>query len=654
MTSNDSDRITKEVFQLSDRTTVLPIVHGSGQFAQTVVNWLLSHQYDCVAIPLPQSFQTQVESATLALPTPSVVVQRPRTVNRDDGWMNGDWSGSNQDREQDQIDADMNYVPIDPCQGVIAAIRVCLGEHIPRAFIDLESEQFTPFSSVLPDPYAVRKVSPDKFATAVLPAIPRPESEQINEQIHYMATQLKKLEESYEQILFITSVQYWPWIREAYLDSIQNDAPVSPAEFKGTEFLDLVTETFKVDPRTYPFLLGELPFITSLYERARSELVESEDTSIDGIKELLLAARSSYQSDMGHRGRRITLTHLSKCLQYIRNLSLIQRRLTPDLVTIVTGCQQILGDEFALQVAELANHYRYGSDPFEERTSNSTIKLGIERAVFPDGGMAKMVSRLPNPPVQWKTIELNRKPNSKQKKDWEFKWNPYTQCSYPPEDQRIENFRSRVFDRAKAILGNDLARTEKFTTSVKDGIDIRDTLRHWHEKEIYVRVNPPNRGQLDACVMLFDCPADPREYPWRTTWFAEHDQESTLAFFATHFADEMIGPGIGVGTYGGALFLFPPIPIRDVWSDAQLDYATTMEERLIAAACLHSRGREIALVSPLPPGSGWRKLAKRYKKRLIHVPLSSFGDESIQQLRRVHVLNGKEVRSYAEEFIRKP
>ena len=116
----------------------------------------------------------------------------------------------------------------------------------------------------------------------------------------------------------------------------------------------------------------------------------------------------------------------------------------------------------------------------------------------------------------------------------------------------------------------------------------------------------------------------------------------------------MIGPGIGVGTYGGALFLFPPIQIRDVWSDAQLDYATTMEERLIAAACLHSRGREIALVSPLPPGSGWRKLAKRYKKKLIHVPLSSFGDESIQQLRRVHVLNGKEVRSYAEEFIRRP
>ena len=28
---------------------------------------------------------------------------------------------------------------------------------------------------------------------------------------------------------------------------------------------------------------------------------------------------------------------------------------------------------------------------------------------------------------------------------------------------------------------SDLARTEPFTTSVMDGIDIRDTLRHWYE-----------------------------------------------------------------------------------------------------------------------------------------------------------------------------
>jgi hypothetical protein len=35
------------------------------------------------------------------------------------------------------------------------------------------------------------------------------------------------------------------------------------------------------------------------------------------------------------------------------------------------------------------------------------------------------------------------------------------------------------------------------------------------------------------------------------------------------------------------------------------------------------------------------------------VPLGQFSDSTIQQLRLLHVLNGKHVRSYAAHFIRK-
>jgi len=153
--------------------------------------------------------------------------------------------------------------------------------------------------------------------------------------------------------------------------------------------------------------------------------------------------------------------------------------------------------------------------------------------------------------------------------------------------------------------------------------------------------------------MLFDSPADPRDYPWRATWFAEHKNESTLALFATNFQQRMVGPGIGQSTYGGAMFLYPPVAIRDVWIDPRLDFTETLEERLIAAACLHSGGPQVALLSHLPPGAGWRRLARRFRKHLVHVPLASFSDEHVQQLRTVHVLNGSEVRSYAEEFIRR-
>ncbi len=93
--------------------------------------------------------------------------------------------------------------------------------------------------------------------------------------------------------------------------------------------------------------------------------------------------------------------------------------------------------------------------------------------------------------------------------------------------------------------------------------------------------------------------------------------------------------------------------IPDIWQNRRFDFASTLEERLIAAACRYSQCPHVALVSSLPPGRAWRQIAKHYRKILLHVPLSQFGDATIQQLRMVHVLGGKEVRSYAARFIRR-
>ena len=665
-----------ELLRLGDRITVLPVIHGSGQFSLTIRRWMLEHSFDCVAVPLPESFREAVEESVLDLPRPTIVIQEPsirfEEPREEEDWGVASWDKSDdesnnefQDSDEDAEDSDddwddtsFSYVPVDPCQPVIMAIRAAMGEHIPRAYIDLETDPFQPFSTVMPDPFAVRQVSLDRFAAAVLPSIPRPPDEQTRDRIIHMAWRLGELEKRHERILVVVSVLYWPWIREAYNELYRVGGNGTGNNTDAASHIELPEHDevsppcrYQVEPRTLAFFFGELPFITSLYERARSELVEDEDLQIDGVKELLIAARVSYRAELGNRARRITPLLLSKCLQYIRNLSLIHRRMTPDLVTIVTAAKQILGDQFALHVAERANQYEY---LFDAGTSElPTVTLGIDQGRLPNGDTVSLVSRLPGPPIAWRTLKLQPRPSDKDRERWEYSWNPYGQCSYPPEDEKIENFRTRVFDRARATLGNDLARTEKFTTSIKDGIDIRDTLRHWYERQIYVKVVPPSRGKLDACVMLFDSPSDPREYPWRTTWFAEHESESTLAFYATNFQEEMVGPGIGLAVYGGAMFLYPPVVIPDIWTDPRLNYTETLEEKLIAAACLHSRAREIAIMSSLPPGSGWKRLARRHKKHLVHVPMSSFSDEQVQQLRMVHVLNGSQVRSYAASFIRK-
>ncbi|HTN03193.1 MAG TPA: hypothetical protein VL132_14995 [Planctomycetaceae bacterium] len=629
---------TFPVLRFSDRITCLPIIHGSGDCAVEVRRFLLTNSCDCLAVPLPPSFQTGVERAIEFLPTISLVVQPEPQVFAAQEWTpESDVTGAD-DEDDDDIPS-ASYVPIDPCQGVVAALRMAMQERIPRAFIDRETARFEVLTAHLPDPYALKQVRPDRFAAALLPSIPRLPAGQPQDRAVTMAARLRELEERYGSIVFVCSIMDWPWIRDAYMDRAQPSVAEEDVE---------ETAIYAADPKTLLFLLGELPYITGLYERARNELDDDENLSVDGVKAMLLAARDRYQDDLGQRARKISPKLLRTYFQYVRNLSLIDRQFTPDLYTLITAARQIAGDQFAIHLAETAGEY-----PFVGAIPYPTVQLGKRRARFPDESLAELKCRLPGRAISWRTCRLQPKPPKPSQEEWQMRWNPFHQCSWPLEDLAIEKFRTHVKDVALALLGTDLARSEKFSASMKDGLDIRETLRNWHTGDLYVKVLPPSRGALDCVVMLFDSPADPREYPWRVTWHAEHHDESTLALFATEYRGNMVGPGIGQATYGGALFLFPPRAVPDIWHDPRFDYVDTLEERLLAAACQHARERHIAILSAAPPGPAWRQIARRYGKKLLHVPLGKFSQETVQQLRMFHVLNGTKVRSYAAEFIRK-
>jgi hypothetical protein len=616
-----------EFLRVSPRIAVLPIIHGSGDFTVEVRRVMLSAEWDCLAIPLPPSFQHDVERAVEFLPTVTAVVQEePIRFDAD----------SEDDSESGRA---FSYVPVDPCQGVIAALRIAAQEKIPRAFIDLETSEFEAMEAILPDPYALKRVPVEKFAAALLPAIPAPQRAQQWDRCRTMAVRLRELETRHRSILFVCSIMDWPWIRDAYRERLAPDAEDDSVE---------PTQLLSVDPGTLIFFLGELPYVTALYEKARANLDDDENLSIDGVKSLLLAARDRYQADLKSRARGVTPKLLSLYFQYVRNLALVDRRLTADLYALVVAAQQIFGDQFAIHVAETAREYLdAGKIPF------ARLQMSIDRGRLPDGDVVEMKNRLPGQSITWRSCALRPRPLQPDQVKWRMRWNPYSQCSWPPEDVAIERFRTHVKDAALALLGNDLARVEKFSTSLKDGLDIRETLRNWHTGDLYVRIFPPTRGNLDCVVMLFDSPADPRDYPWRITWHAEHHDESTLAFFASDYMKDVVGPGIASATYGGAMFLFPPRPVRDIWHDRRFDFADTLEERLIAAGCFYSREKHVAVLSASAPGPGLRRLARKYRRKLVHIPLGRFSQETVQQLRMFHVLNGRQVRSFAAHFIRK-
>lgn len=613
------------VLRLSPRIAVAPVVHGSGDFALEVRRLMLDERFDCLAVPLPPSFQRDVEAAIARLPAITVVTQESTA-----------WSA---DRERGGAEGTISFVPIDPCQAVIAALRIAQEERIPRAFIDLETDSYEAYGTLFPDAYALKRVPLARFAAACLPAVPPLPEGQAQDRVRTMAAALRRLEARFGSILCVCSLLEWPWLRRAYLDP-----RAQPAEG------DLVepTRIFRVSGQTLFFVLGEIPYITGLYERARAELEDDENLAIDGVKDMLLETRRRYQARHTTLGADLSPHALGLYLKYVRNLSLIAHRLTPDLYTLAVAAKQTAGDSFALQLVETSRTY-----PYQRALEYPDLEFGIDKARLPDRRIVGAVSRLPGPALPWRTLELTPRPPAIDRRKWRILWDPHTMCSFIPEDKAIERFRSHVVEQTRTLLGLDLARSEKFTTSLKDGLDIRETVRHFWSGDIYVKINPPARGDLDCVVMLFDTPADPRKYPWRTTWYPEYAEESTLILYATNYLDDMVGPGIGRAQYGGVLLIYPPRIMPDIWSDAHLDFADTLEERLIAAACLYSRHRRIAFLSPVPPTAVWRRVARMFGKHLVHLPASRFSGQTLGQLRLVHVLNGRDVRSYADWFVRR-
>ena len=137
--------MTHALFKFSDRITAIPVIHGSGDFAVEIRRIMLSEKFDCLAVPLPPSFKHDVEKDIEALPLISMVGQREPAefAMESDG------------------EATMNFVPIDPCQPIIAAVRVAIGERMRREFIDLEVEHFQAYSGGFPDPVADGTVHDD-------------------------------------------------------------------------------------------------------------------------------------------------------------------------------------------------------------------------------------------------------------------------------------------------------------------------------------------------------------------------------------------------------------------------------------------------------------------------------------------------------------
>jgi hypothetical protein len=357
---------------------------------------------------------------------------------------------------------------------------------------------------------------------------------------------------------------------------------------------------------------------------------------------LFAESERQYESKTGEK-----MAHWQRRLwaRYTRNLALIQKQLLGGLFDLTVAGRSIVDDNFAWELWEMANAYPHQ----KTETDLMTVKVSGEQ-MWLNTRRIQLRRRLPRKKARLRPVGLKGRKKERFPGEWQKRWRGASICSYPPEDLVVEDYGMFLKKKGKSILSEERTQTEPFTTSLLDGIDLRETLRNWHEKKIYVRQNERISGDVGAVVLVFDEDRDNR-YPYCITWLGEHQNESDMAFYATDPFSNMVGPGIGRAEYGGLLLSLPSQRMMDVWGDPDYELAETKPERLLLAALDYSLERLIVYVASRPPRSVFRSIAARMDRKIIYIPVGQLSPLALKKVRVMHVLDGHDKRAVAKDYI---
>ncbi|MBI5155183.1 hypothetical protein HZA57_08095, partial [Candidatus Poribacteria bacterium] len=429
--------------------------------------------------------------------------------------------------------------------------------------------------------------------------------------------------------------------------------PESAARFEDLDEDPPEARILPLAPIHLPHVTGEIPYLTHLYELFRSDSSSDEPFDIlGGLTAILQAASRQYTEEFEEE---VNLTEWRAILQFGRNLALERGWLRPRLYELVMAAKCCVDDDFGAVTLELATRY----PPNEEDAPDSVPDLSMHRGLdlYADLGDGLRVAEPAYARPDLTTVEFHfkrRRPSPLEKLKWQqefFERFGDSICSWPPEDERIETFFGHLRKRALQSISADHTTVEEFSTSMLDGLDFRETMRNWHRGRLYVRRERLPPGNVGPVVLVW------RDFPlgtpglWRSTLYAENQNESDIAIYCSPLGKEMVGPLISRTEYHGVLSVFPAMGIPDVWTVPQLYSWGTCGRLLLASAILLSQERYVAWVAANPPDPDLKNFARRNKVHIIYLPLAGFSRKTLKRLRQVHILGSRRARDWAGDYI---
>ncbi len=593
--------------------TYLPVVPGRIEFSLHVRRYLLEHRPNVVAVELPSSLEREYSKALDRMPQFSVVLIP--------------------DNEGEEERA--TYIPVEPGDPFVEALRTARDLAAEIVFLEPATHERPHMSDAYPEPYAVEVIGFERYAEAYR-VHPQQRTPDIEAHASAMAWKLQGADP-----LASTCVVLSLNMLDPVLDAMQipQDEPPSP---RTRLFHD--AELFNLHPDCLAEVTSEPPYYQEIYEALRRQelgIVQLERTRWQLT--LLREAEKEYSINTGEQIQSWQRLGLAK---FTRNLAVLDGRLVAGAYDLALGARSIVDDNYAYEVWQMAN--RYGVQQTEDPPLETLNISGDE--VWLRTRKLRLRRRLPRMKQMLRPAALKPRKREKFKGEWARQTSGLSICSYPPEDLVIENYGRFLKRYAKTMLSEERSRVEPFTTSTRDGIDLRETLRNWHEGKLYVRELGKFSGDVGALIIVFDEDRNDR-YRYLTTWLGEHQNESDMAFYSTQPFEHIVGPGIGRAEYGGLLMTLPPRRLYDVWSDSDYDSAETKAERLLMAALDYSIERHVIYIAARPPRSVFRQMAARVNRKIVYIPLGQLSPAKLKKIRVVHVLDGYQRREEAKQYI---
>lgn len=592
------------IFMLNNESVyAVPVIHYTMELAMHVKLAIEAIQPDCIAVELPESLQEQSLHAASRLPDISV------------------------------ISADSLYYMCEPCDAAFEGLRSALEKEISAYCIDLDIENYPLFRDPLPDPYSIVHIGLKNYYEAYQLSLKEDRKHLLDQQRElHMARRLKELSFHHEKILFIGGFYHISAVLELMS---KNNFPTFDHVQRDSIQVCTLTEDSCRD------CLAEYGWISSAYELWR------EKTSmgfLDRQKLLYFLYKEAAEKYRMNTGNNFPGYHFRNIMKFAHNYALIHNRLMPNLFEILSAAKGCVDHNYAYEVWYLATQYtfRKNIDNLEERN------LSIEEV----WGRSKLL-KFHLKQKQRKGLDFQRR-NKDRSKIRYHPPSPFSICSYPPEDVVVETFGDFLKKKGNILLSEEGARTQPFTTSLEDGVDTRETIRHFYERKLYVKVRGRPPGAVGSVVVIFeeDIPETCEErYPWRTTWIGEHSQESDMAFYASGITENVVGPGISRCEYGGFMMSYPPRRLYDIWNDPDYFQCRSKAETLLMAAIDYAQKPMIVYVAEKPPRSKMKSFAKSFGKKIVYIPIGQLSPMMLNKIRVFHVLDGYDKREIAGEYI---